>query len=31
MTLDGDNVRMGLNQDLGFEEKDRIEKYPSGQ
>ncbi|OKZ61736.1 MAG: adenylyl-sulfate kinase [Clostridium sp. 42_12] len=25
MTLDGDNVRMGLNQDLGFEEKDRIE------
>ena len=25
MLLDGDNVRMGLNQDLGFEEKDRIE------
>lgn len=25
MTLDGDNVRMGLNQDLGFEEKDCIE------
>lgn len=23
--LDGDNVRMGLNKDLGFEEKDRIE------
>jgi bifunctional enzyme CysN/CysC len=25
MLLDGDNVRMGLNQNLGFEEKDRIE------
>ena len=25
MLLDGDNVRMGLNKDLGFEEKDRIE------
>lgn len=25
MMLDGDNVRMGLNQNLGFEEADRIE------
>ena len=25
MLLDGDNIRMGLNQDLGFEEEDRIE------
>lgn len=25
MLLDGDNIRMGLNQNLGFEEKDRIE------
>lgn len=25
MLLDGDNVRMGLNQNLGFEERDRIE------
>lgn len=25
MVLDGDNVRMGLNKNLGFEEKDRIE------
>lgn len=25
MLLDGDNVRMGLNKDLGFGEKDRIE------
>lgn len=25
MLLDGDNVRMGLSKDLGFEEKDRIE------
>lgn len=25
MILDGDNVRMGLNYDLGFTEKDRIE------
>lgn len=25
MLLDGDNVRMGLNKDLGFKEKDRIE------
>lgn len=25
MLLDGDNVRMGLNRDLGFKEKDRIE------
>ncbi len=25
MILDGDNVRMGLNKNLGFEEKDRIE------
>lgn len=25
MLLDGDNIRMGLNKDLGFEEKDRIE------
>lgn len=25
MLLDGDNVRMGLNKNLGFEEKDRIE------
>lgn len=25
MSLDGDNVRMGLNKNLGFEEKDRIE------
>lgn len=25
MLLDGDNVRLGLNKDLGFEEKDRIE------
>lgn len=25
MLLDGDNVRMGLNQNLGFEEEDRIE------
>jgi len=25
MFLDGDNVRMGLNKNLGFEEKDRIE------
>lgn len=25
MLLDGDNIRMGLNKDLGFEERDRIE------
>lgn len=25
MLLDGDNVRMGLNKNLGFQEKDRIE------
>lgn len=25
MLLDGDNIRMGLNQNLGFEEEDRIE------
>lgn len=25
MILDGDNVRLGLNKNLGFEEKDRIE------
>jgi len=25
MLLDGDNVRMGLNQNLGFEEADRVE------
>ncbi len=25
MSLDGDNVRMGLNKDLGFKESDRIE------
>lgn len=25
MLLDGDNVRMGLNQNLGFSEKDRVE------
>lgn len=25
MTLDGDNVRMGLNRNLGFKEQDRIE------
>lgn len=25
MTLDGDNVRMGLNRNLGFKESDRIE------
>lgn len=25
MLLDGDNVRMGLNKNLGFEEKDRVE------
>lgn len=25
MLLDGDNVRLGLNKDLGFEEQDRIE------
>lgn len=25
MLLDGDNVRMGLNKDLGFQENDRIE------
>lgn len=25
MLLDGDNIRMGLNQNLGFKEKDRIE------
>lgn len=25
MVLDGDNVRLGLNQDLGFKEQDRIE------
>lgn len=25
MTLDGDNVRMGLNKNLGFKESDRIE------
>ena len=25
MLLDGDNVRMGLNKNLGFDEKDRIE------
>ena len=25
MLLDGDNVRMGINKDLGFEESDRIE------
>lgn len=25
MVLDGDNVRMGLNRDLGFREEDRIE------
>lgn len=25
MLLDGDNIRMGINQDLGFEERDRAE------
>ncbi len=25
MILDGDNIRMGLNKDLGFEESDRVE------
>ena len=25
MLLDGDNVRMGLNRDLGFTEEDRVE------
>lgn len=25
MLLDGDNVRMGLNRDLGFSERDRVE------
>lgn len=25
MLLDGDNIRMGINKNLGFEEKDRIE------
>lgn len=25
MLLDGDNIRMGLNRNLGFEEKDRVE------
>lgn len=25
MLLDGDNIRMGLNRDLGFKENDRIE------
>lgn len=25
MLLDGDNVRLGLNRDLGFSEKDRVE------
>ena len=25
MLLDGDNVRMGLNQNLGFSEEDRVE------
>lgn len=25
MVLDGDNVRMGLNRDLGFSERDRVE------
>lgn len=25
MTLDGDNIRLGLNSNLGFEEEDRIE------
>ena len=25
MSLDGDNIRMGLNKNLGFVEKDRIE------
>ena len=25
MVLDGDNIRMGLNRDLGFREQDRIE------
>lgn len=25
MVLDGDNIRMGLNKNLGFEERDRIE------
>ena len=25
MVLDGDNIRMGLNRDLGFKEQDRIE------
>ncbi len=25
MLLDGDNIRMGLNKDLGFEQEDRIE------
>lgn len=25
MVLDGDNIRLGLNKNLGFEEKDRIE------
>lgn len=25
MLLDGDNIRLGLNKDLGFEEKDRVE------
>jgi bifunctional enzyme CysN/CysC len=26
--LDGDNVRHGLNRDLGFTDADRVEKYP---
>ena len=25
MLLDGDNVRHGLNKDLGFSDKDRVE------
>lgn len=25
--LDGDNIRHGLNKDLGFSESDRMEKY----
>ena len=28
--LDGDNLRLGLNKDLGFNEKDRIEKILEG-
>ena len=29
MLLDGDNVRMGLNSNLGFSDEDRVEKYPA--